>query len=236
MITMHRILGTWARKVNLFIASSRFARDKFIQGGIPEDRIVVKPNFIDPDIGLGPHSEEFVLYIGRLSPEKGIATLLQAWERLPQIPLRIVGDGPLRDRVLSAALINPGLSYLGRLHRDSLVAQMKEARLLIFPSESYEGFPMTIAEAFASGLPVVASNLGSTREIIGEAETGIHFSPGNPDDLAAKVRWAWEHPTEMAEMGRNARREYEEKYTAEKNYEMLMEIYGRAIENHNRNA
>jgi glycosyltransferase involved in cell wall biosynthesis len=234
MITVHRLLGTWTRKVDLFIASSRFAHDKFVQGGIPDDRIVVKPNFIEPDIGLGAHSGEFALFIGRLSPEKGIVTLLQAWERLPEVPLRMVGDGPLQNRVQAATLTNPRISYLGRLDRDSLVAQMKAARFLVFPSESFEGFPMTIAEAFACGLPVVGSGLGSTREIIAKMGTGIHFVPGDPLDLADKVRWAWEHPVEMAEMGRNARREYEEKYTADKNYDMLMAIYQKAIENHNR--
>ena len=234
MITIHRLLRTWTRKVDLFIASSRFSRDKFVQGGIPEDRIAIKPNFIDPDIGLGQHSEEFVLFIGRLSPEKGITTLLQAWQSLPQIPLHIVGDGPLQNLVQGTALTNPGISYLGRLDRDSLIGQMKAARLLVFPSESYEGFPMTIAEAFACGLPVVASGLGSTREIVNELGTGIHFVPGDPKDLADKVQWGWNHLQDIQVMGRNARREYEEKYTADRNYDMLIEIYQRAIDNHGR--
>ena len=106
---------------------------------------------------------------------------------------------------------------------------MKKAKVLIFPSEWYEGFPMTLAEAFATGLPAMAPRLGAMAEIVEDGRTGLLFEPGAPDDLAAKVEWAWTHPKEMAEMGRNARREYELKYTAERNYELLMQIYRRAM-------
>ncbi len=230
MLSVHKLLNTWTRKVDIFIASSRFARDKFVQGGIPEGRIMVKPNFVDPDPGPGAHLGEYVLFVGRLSPEKGIDTLLQAWQRLAHIPLRMVGDGSLQERVRAAAGSNANILYLGRIDRASLIDQVKAAQLLVFPSETYEGFPMTMVEAFASGLPVVASNLGSTGEIVDEMKTGIHFSPGDARDLAEKVQWGWDHRPEIQAMGRSARREFEEKYTAENNYRMLMNIYGRAIE------
>jgi len=106
---------------------------------------------------------------------------------------------------------------------------MKEARLLIFPSIWYETFGLSIIEAFATGLPVVASRLGAMAEIVEHGRTGLLFEPGNPEALAEAVAWAWNHPREMAEMGREARREYEAKYTAERNYEMLMAIYRKAM-------
>ena len=119
--------------------------------------------------------------------------------------------------------------FFGQLPRDEVIAAMKGARCLIFPSEWYENFPMTIVESFACGVPVIASRLGAMQEIVEDGRAGLHFTPGDSEDLAAKVNWAWTHPSEMEEMGRQARAEYEFKYTAERNYQMLMEIYRRVI-------
>ena len=107
---------------------------------------------------------------------------------------------------------------------------MKGAKALIFPSECYENFPMAIVEAFATGLPVIASRLGAMAELVDEGHTGLLFEASNPENLAAKVEWAWTHQRKMAEMGYEARLEYKAKYTAERNYEILMEIYRKAIE------
>jgi glycosyltransferase involved in cell wall biosynthesis len=108
---------------------------------------------------------------------------------------------------------------------------MREARVLIFPSVCYETGPLTVLEAFACGLPVIASNLGSIAERVTHEKTGLLFNPGDPADLARKVRWAFEHPEAIEGMRAAARREFEEKYTAERNYEMLMAIYETAIAN-----
>mgnify|MGYP000656046149 CR=1 FL=1 len=252
MLTFHRLLKTWQEKVDLYIALTEFARKKFIQGGLPGEKIVVKPNFIASD-ELGVMSDElrvmsdevklityhpslitqqsYVLFVGRLSPEKGIQTLLRAWKGLKRVPLKVLGDGPLWKEV-EDFIEKEGLSYveiLGHRPRDEVFRLMKEAGVLVFPSECYENFPMAIAEAFACGLPVLASRLGAMEEIVEDGRTGLLFEPGNAEDLAEKVAWAWEHPKELEEMGREARREYEAKYTAERNYEMLMEIYGKVV-------
>lgn len=160
--------------------------------------------------------------------------LLQAWRLLKGVPLKVVGDGPLRAEVEEFVRRKglPEVEVLGRKSREEVFRWMQEARVLVFPSEWYEGFPMTIAEAFACGLPVIASRLGAMAEIVEEGRTGLLFNPGDAEDLAEKVAWAWAYPREMAEMGREARREYEEKYTAERNYQMLLEIYQQAIDNH----
>ena len=158
--------------------------------------------------------------------------LLKAWRLIKNIPLKIVGDGPLMKEVKNLTERNtlPRVEILGSQPREKVFELMKEAKALIFPSEWYEGFPMTLAEAFATGLPVIASCLGAMVELVDEGRTGLLFEAGNPEDLAAKVEWTWTHPQEITEMSREARREYEAKYTAERNYEILMEIYRKAIE------
>ncbi|WP_460361807.1 glycosyltransferase family 4 protein [Thermus antranikianii] len=231
MLALHRALGTW-NLVDRFIALTEFARQKFVEGGLPAEKIVVKPNFVHPDPGPGEGKGGYALFVGRLSPEKGVRTLLRAWERLKGIPLKIVGDGPLQaemeDLVRGGGL--EGVEMLGRRPREEVLGLMREAGVLVFPSECYENFPMTVAEAFACGLPVVASRLGAMAGIVEDGRTGLHFRPGDPEDLAAKVEWLLDHPVELARMRREARAEYEAKYTAERNYQLLMEIYGQALE------
>ena len=153
--------------------------------------------------------------------------MIAAWEHLDgKVPLLIAGDGPLREEIEAAVERRgfDGVKMLGRVPDAELLRELKRARFLVFPSEWYEGLPLTIAEAFACGVPVVASRIGSMIELVEDGRTGLHFTPGDPADLASKVEWAWTHPMEMAEMGRNARAEYEAKYTAKQNYERLMEI------------
>jgi glycosyltransferase involved in cell wall biosynthesis len=114
------------------------------------------------------------------------------------------------------------------------LAAINNARFLVFSSEWYENFPVTIAESFACCTPVIASHMGAMKEIVVHGRTGLFFAPGDPNDLAQRVEWAWTHPDEMREMGMEARREYESKYTAEKNLPILMEIYKWAIANSSR--
>jgi glycosyltransferase involved in cell wall biosynthesis len=229
MLTFHNILKTWENQVDVYIALTEFARKKFVQGGLPEEKIVVKPNFVHPDPGDGEHKGNFALFVGRLSAEKGIRTMLSAWRLLKSVPLKIVGDGPLMSEV-KAQIERERLAIevLGRRPREEAFSLMRQASFLVFPSEWYEGFPMTIAEAFACGLAVLASRLGAMAELVEDGRTGLLFEPGNPEELAARVAWAWTHPEEMRRMGNAARQEFEEKYTAEKNYQMLMQIYERA--------
>jgi glycosyltransferase involved in cell wall biosynthesis len=149
-----------------------------------------------------------------------------AWERLGgKVPLKIVGDGPLAPEVQEAQKRIPGVEWLGRKAPEEVYALMGEASFLVFPSEWYEGFPKVLAEAFAKGLPVLASALGSQGSIVDHGRTGLHFRPGDPEDLAAKVEWLLAHPNELARMRKEARAEYEAKYTAEQNYAQLMAIY-----------
>lgn len=233
MLTFHRWLQTWEKQVDIYIALTEFARNKFIEGGLPAEKIVVKPNFVHPDPGSGPGGGRYALFVGRLSAEKGLKTLLAAWEQLNgRVPLKILGDGPQAAEVQQATKRIPGIEWLGQRNRTEVYTLMDEATFLVFPSIWYEGFPMVLAEAFAKGLPVISSELGSQGSIVENGRTGLHFRPGDPEDLAAKVEWAWTHPGEMRDMSHAARAEYEAKYTAERNYHMLMDIYRRALELH----
>jgi glycosyltransferase involved in cell wall biosynthesis len=231
MLTAHRLRRTWTRDVDRYIALTEFAKRKFIEAGLPEELIAVKPNFTDGNSPEGIRDERSFLFVGRLSPEKGISTLIAAAQGVPDhVAIKVVGDGPLLTDVQQAAGTCASLVVLGRQDRDSVREKMGAASALIFPSTWYEGFPMTMVEAFASALPVIASRLGSMAELIEDGKTGLLFEPGNADELAAKIRWAAEHPEEMRRMGEASRREYEQKYTPERNYQMLMDIYQQAIE------
>ena len=230
MVAYHRKRRTWQTKVDRFIALTRFGKEKFVQAGFPAEKIAIKPNFYDAShFCYAPNhpSTGQALFVGRLSREKGVATLLQAWHGV-RVPLRIVGDGPLMPDICKVG--NPAIETLGQLSGQQVSAEMGRASFLVMPSEWYEGFPMVLVEAFAHGLPVVASRLGSMAEIVEDGITGLHFEPGNPHDLARKVQWLHDHPEECRQMGENARRDYEAKYTPERNYEMLMRIYEEVIE------
>jgi glycosyltransferase involved in cell wall biosynthesis len=233
MVAAHRIRRTYDREVTSYIALTNFSRSKFVEGGLPAEKIFVKPNFVDPDPHARTGDGEYALFVGRLSPEKRVSTVLAAWKKLPHgVPIRVVGGGPDRPQ-LEAQAIKDGLTnvqFMGQLPREKTLAAINNARFLVFSSEWYENFPVTIAEAFACRTPVIASNMGAMKEIVSDGRTGLFFTPGDSEDLAQKVEWAWNHPTKMGAMGVEARAEFESKYTAAKNYPMLMEIYQRAIE------
>jgi glycosyltransferase involved in cell wall biosynthesis len=231
MLATHRALRTWRKKVDVFVALTEFARRKFIEGGLPAGKIFVKPNFVYPDPGPGVGGGGYALFVGRLSFEKGVGTLLAAWERLDRrIPLKIVGDGPLREEAVEAANRHPCVEYLGYRPAEEVHALLKEASMLVFPSEWYEGFSRVAAEAFATATPIVAADIGMATELVEHGHTGLHFRPGDPADLAAQVRWFYSHPEEHTRMRREVRAEYEAKYSAQRNYQMLLRIYESALE------
>jgi glycosyltransferase involved in cell wall biosynthesis len=231
MLTLHRAMRTYSQVVDVYVALTEFARNKFIEGGLPAGKIVVKPNFVAPDPGPGQGGGGYALFVGRLAPEKGTGTMLAAWDRLGTgIPLKIVGDGPLRDQVRRAAAGRSNLEWLGHRPVADVHALMKRADMLVFPSEWYETFGRVAAEAFAAGTPVVAADIGAIAELVEHGRTGLLFRPGDPEDLAAQVGWALSHPSQLRRMREEARAEFEAKYTAERNYLALMEIYAAALE------
>jgi len=231
MISAHRILRTWVRKVDRFIVLSAFARQKFIDAGLPEEKIIVKPNFA-ADILPGDGRGGFALFVGRLCEEKGLRVLFDAWRKLTtHIPLHIAGDGPLNNEVRAAVETIPGVHWYGPANHDRIVELMQQARVLLVPSLWYEGLPMVIVEAYAAGLPVLASRLGSLPEIVKEGRTGFLFRSGDSDHLASVLtdKWGGGGMT-FLNMRAGARAFYEEQYTEAANYNQLLCVYRHATE------
>lgn len=239
MLSVHRARKTWTRAVDRYIALTEFARSRFVNAGLPAEKITVKPNCVDPDPGQRSGEGSYALFVGRVSREKGAHTLLRAWRQLPSsFNLRIIGDGPAYAQ-LKAEAATQGLSnitFLGRLPRERVIEAMKGARFVVFPSQLYENLPLTIIEAFACGVPVLASKLGAMGEVVKDGRTGFFFQPGDADDLARTVSRAWEQPEHMRRFGQQARKEYESRYTAASNYRHLMEIYHEVMEGYSRES
>ncbi len=224
MLSVHRAVGTFRYHVARYIALSEFSRKKFVDGGLPPHRISVKPNFVD--VSRQPHSVRTGgLFVGRLSEEKGINVLLKALELCPGFAVRVVGEGPEAHRLQP----HLGAVALGWMPHQAVLNEMHRARYLVLPSICYENFPLAIVEAFACGLPVVASRLGAMAELIEDGRTGLLFNAGSAEDLATTLEWAEANPERMQEMGRNARGVYEAKYTPTGNYVQLRAIYHAAI-------
>jgi glycosyltransferase involved in cell wall biosynthesis len=231
MLTIHRLMKTWERAVSLFIAVSEFERSKFIENGFSPERMVVRPNIVVDECLPGSGGDAF-LYVGRLSPEKGIKTLLESVEYANAVVhLDIVGDGPLSDVVSSAAARNPRIRYHGRRSQPQVLEMMRHAKCLVFPSEWYETFGRVAAEAFACGTPVIAARVGAVAEIVADRTTGLHFDPGSAKGLGEVMQWAYAHPDAMATMRERARREFESKYAPDRVYQLTVDALERAIAN-----
>lgn len=227
-LTFNRLRGTYKNDIDLYIALTEFARQKFIQGGLPAHKFFVKPNFITSEMRPGSHQGGYALFVGRLVEYKGINTLIDAWKLLKApIPLKIVGQGPMESEIRSEA--PETVSLLGQVTRDEVFRLMQDATMLIFPSKCYETFGMTLIEAMSTGLPVIASRNGGSPEIIQEG--GWLFNPGDPVDLARVVEEALSNPDELSKRGQQGLKICQEKYTVEVNYHLIMKAYQTAIDN-----
>ncbi len=225
---LHAARGTWQRDVTRFIALSRFARERFIAAGLPRERVSVKPNFLAAPPPAKQGTGAGALFVGRLTPEKGLAVLLEAAALVGHrdFRLEIVGDGSMRGAVEREAAQSGGrILVSGARKRAYCLEAMRRALFVVVPSVCYENFPLAIIEAFACGTPVLASRLGAMAELVEDGRTGRLFTPGDPADLAAALEWMTDHPAQCAEMGRAARAVFEERYSASMNFESLMTIY-----------
>lgn len=225
MLGAHRAAGTYRHKVTRYIVLSQFSRDRFIAGGLPADRLCIKPNFVEADDQAEAAPRRGGLYVGRLSEEKGIHTLLDAVRQTGDMPIEAIGTGPMQAPVAAQF----GAGYLGFCSPVHIRQKMRAAAFLIVPSTCLEQLPTTILEAFSCRLPVIASRLGALPHIVEEGVTGRLFDPGNATDLAIKMEWANAHSEAMQHMGRAAEAEYTAKYTPSINYQLLMDIYEDAI-------
>lgn len=229
--SLHSLIGTWSKAVDVFITYSRFAMNKFIQGGLPAEKLVFKTNFLHPAPDAGAGKGGYALFVGRLSVEKGLGIMLDAWRQLNSpIPLKILGDGPMSGLVKQAMQDMPEIEWLGRKSLEEVYEVVGNAAFLVFPSEWYETFGRVAIEAFAKGTPVVASNIGAIAELIEHERTGLLFRPSDSQDLAAKIEWLLAHPQHLSQMRQEARAEFEAKYTAADNVTRLIDIYQTALD------
>jgi len=229
---IHRILSTYNKVVDAYIALTEFSRKKYVECGIIPRKLFVKPNVL-MDVPVPRYSNNGdVVFVGRLSEEKGIDTLIAAVRHLRSnrinIPkIQIVGDGPFK-RQLENTIKTQGIDNIelaGHKEHREITDIVRSARFVVLPSLCYESFPLVIMEAYACGKPVVASRIGALAELVEGGKTGLLFEPGNARDLATKIRWLHEHEDACVGMGMNARRVFDDKYTAKRNFEALMHIY-----------
>ncbi|MEX2647480.1 MAG: glycosyltransferase [Alphaproteobacteria bacterium] len=227
MIARARRTRTWQTRVDRFVALTQFAKAKLIEAGLPAERVRVRANFVDdPGAPDATKPRSGFLFAGRLSVEKGIATLIEAGLRAA-IALDVAGDGPQAGVVFAAA--SERIRPLGRLNATEVAAAMGRACALVVPSLYYEGFPLVVAEAYAAGLPVIASRIGSLAELVEDGVTGLLARPGDADDLAERLRFAEANPAVMARMGMAARARYERLYAPAPCADRLLAIYAEAI-------
>jgi glycosyltransferase involved in cell wall biosynthesis len=218
--------GIWHDHVHRFIALTDFARDKFVAGGLPPDKLVVKPNFVAP-VGEGGEVRSGGLFVGRLSQEKGVHTLLEAWKALPQHHLTIIGDGP--ESASLQRLAGPNVTFLGALPSDQVVSHMRRAAFVAVPSIWYEGFGLTAIEAFACGTPVIASKIGSLAELVDDGVNGLLFAAGDPAALAAAADHMLSNPEGAERLGQRARQTHARLFSPAVNLAQLEAIYEDAL-------
>ena len=219
----------WVDSVARFVVLTEFARDKFAAAGIPPERMIVKGNsIVDPLPGDPPKvARKGVLFVGRIAPGKGVALLTKAAELAPDVPVTIIGDGPLRGLLEASAPAN--VEFLGQLTRDRVFEAMATARWLVLPSTWYEGFPVAVVEALAHGLPVIVPRIGGLPDLIARGEAGLVIEPQNVDALAQALAIANSDDLMAEEKQRAARALYEREYEEAKDRDNLIAIYRQAI-------
>ena len=229
MLTVHGKMGTYRHAVDAYIACSQFTREKMIRGGYPGDRIHYKPNFVPHDPGPGEGRGGYPLYLGRLSPEKGIDVLARAWDHLPPAtPLHVVGKGPLEDTIHQLRQRHPQIEHETWVTEPRLGQVLGQAGFLVLPTMNYEGFPKVIVEAYAHGLPVVATDIGAMTHVVEDGVTGRRFPYGDAQALARIIAELLNDPPQLARLRRGARAAYENHYNASANYQRLLQIYEHA--------
>ncbi len=226
---IQRSTGVWTKDIDRFIALTEFARAKFIAGGLPEDRIAVKANSTCPT-GASTPPGHGALFVGRLTEEKGIRTLLRACKLLDhQHPVRILGDGPLAGEVQAACDRFPWVHWEGSVDSNRVAEALREAAMLVFPSQWYEGMPMAILEAFSHARPVLASKLGAMHCLIKPDYNGALFPPGDAEALATQIHTQLNDRDRLITLGRGAREDHQSRYSPEANHRALIDIYEQAI-------
>lgn len=229
-----RKLVIYRNKINIFITPSKFLKGKLLESGIADRKIEVKPHFVECEkIKPSYKFRNYAVFMGRLSREKGLFTLVKAWKEIPDITLKIVGNGQaseeLQDLTVRAGIEN--VEFLGFKEGDERFEILKRAMFMVFPSECYENMPYAILESFACAVPVIASNIGGLRELIGDGITGLHFQAGNTKDLARKISMLSKDKELLLRMRHNSRRYAEDFFSERIGYKNIIDVYKKAVNN-----
>lgn len=235
----HQLRGTWKNRVTRYIALTQSMRDIYISNGFSKDHVSVKPHFIFPDLSPATESKRNqVLYLGRISIEKGVRFLIDAWRRYvsPDVNLTIAGDGPLRSEIDEASRHLPNVKVIGKIDKQRVFEELSRSRFIVVPSLCQETFGMVVLEAYAAGVPVLATRLGSFPELIEHGKTGLLFDPTSPEMLAAAVHELWGNPARCLEMGQAGYDLAHGRYSPKSNYEALIKIYEEARSDYHRTA
>jgi glycosyltransferase involved in cell wall biosynthesis len=218
----------YKNNVDYFIAPTKFVKDRLILAGFNKDQIFILPNIVNMNYRSADiYNGQYVAFVGRLSPEKGIATLVSAAEQLPKIQFSVAGEGNLMNGLRQRALSN--LKFLGFLNTHELEDFYCRARFIVVPSLCFETFCLVAAEAMSYGLPIIASNLGGLKELIDDRATGLLFKTGDVDDLIKKIRILWNNPSLCQKMGALGRSKVRRDYNEDKFLNRLMYIYEKTI-------
>jgi glycosyltransferase involved in cell wall biosynthesis len=227
----HRWLGTYEKCVDHFLAPSRFAKEKLKENGFDPEKITVLPHFQQVRETIAPKPDAPILYFGRLSPEKGVADLLRALKLVPHIRLQIAGDGPQRPELegLARELLLTNVEFTGYVHGPVLDHLIASSRFTVLPSRAYETLGKTILESYAWGRAVVASDLGSRRELVHQGETGLLFVPGNIEQLANAISFFADRPKIAARMGAAGRDLIEAEHSPEAHSRAMVRLYQQLV-------
>jgi glycosyltransferase involved in cell wall biosynthesis len=227
MLGIHRALRTWQDRVTTYIAPSAFCRSRLTEHALPPNRVTVKSHFVSDVFPQAQDRGDYVIFVGRLSEDKGILPLLETWRELKHIPLVVVGSGPLDAAAhrLASSLEGSQIHFTGHLPHSEALRLMCNARFLVAPSRCYETFGLTVLEAMACGIPSIVPRIGALPELVCDRRTGMVADVDNPEELSRAIRYAWSHWLETREMGRAARAHCIEHYSAETNYRKLTQIY-----------
>jgi glycosyltransferase involved in cell wall biosynthesis len=231
---LHRdLLQTFNKYIDVIVVQNNFVKEKLIAAGFPAERMAVKGNFLKRDEIVQSAPGDFYIAAGRLEPAKGLATLLDACEETG-IRTKIFGEGPMHDwlqgQIESRFAQNQNVQLMGYVSRQELLDNFATTRALIFPSEWYESYPISIVEAMAHGKPVIASNIGGMLSIVDDGMNGLLFEVGNSHALASKLNMLWEDDNLYEKLSRGARETYEKVMSPEVHYDLLMKIYQSAID------
>lgn len=233
MAAVHKWIGTWKKTVDLFLTPAAFMRSKLLGSSFnaPPEKIRVKHNFIsDPGMATADTREDFYLFVGRISGEKGVDILLKAFAGLPGKKLLLVGDGPEHEALKAGFRQHTNIIFAGKKSHDEVIRLMKQCRALVFPSICYEGMPITIIEAFATGTPVIASKLGAMQDMVVDGYNGSLFRAGDPADLQSVIE-AFDITVAQraSSVYEAARTSYIDHYHPEKCYTAVLDLYNQLI-------